>query len=141
MQEHPAMACKTDAAETSGVIPSWLHGDEIHYAVRGKSMVLSWGSRVGTAKSPWLSRFIFAILPCDIMVKTVTLNQLLYDFSSSCKILLEGVMPSRPLTAGAGFIDGSFQQTSAGQPYCGRFRFAFSDLKGDMVFFVQVLGN
>jgi hypothetical protein len=140
VQEHPAMAGNTCAAETSETIPFWLHGDEIHYAVKGKSLVLSWGSRVGAAKSPWLSRFIFCIVPCDIMVKTVTLNQLLYYFSLSCKILLKGVMPSRPLVGGGIFITGSFQHTSAKQPCCGRFRFAFSDLKGDMVFLVQALG-
>ena len=140
VQEHPAMAGKTCVGETSNVIPYWLHGDEIHYAVRGKSLVLSWGSRIGIAKSPWLSRFIFCIVPCEIMVKTVTLNQLLYYFSLSCKILLRGVMPERPLVGGGVFISGSFQQTSAKQRCCAHFQFAFSDLKGDMVFLVQALG-
>ena len=84
VQEHPAMAGKTCAGETSNVIPYWFHGDETHYAVRGQSLVLSWCSRNGIAKSPWLSRFIFCIVPCKIMVNTVTLNQLLYYFILSC---------------------------------------------------------
>ena len=88
VQQHPALSGCARPSEADHVIPFWIHGDEIHYAVRGKSMVLSYGSRVGVAKSPWASRFIICILPCDITIKNVTLSQVLYYFSKSCQILL-----------------------------------------------------
>ena len=102
-------------------------------------MVLSYGSRVGTATSPWLSRFIICTIPCDIMIKHVTLNQVLHYFSKSCQILIDGLMPSQPIV-GPSFAPGSFQDEAKNLPICGFYKFAFSDLKGDMAFLVTAIG-
>lgn len=48
-------------------------------------------------------------------------------------------MPRRPLV-GPAFAPGSFQHTAKGKAMCGKYIFAFSDLKGDMAFLVTAIG-
>ena len=102
-------------------------------------MILSHGSRVRVARSPWLSRFSICMWPCDSMIKGLTFIQIRYYSSRSCRVLLQGVVPCLPLV-GPAFPLGCVQVRAKRKPVAGRYTFALSDLKGDMALLVTLMG-
>jgi len=108
-EQHPHTQ---DPGKLPTAIPIWIHGDVARVYNSQKLLIISWMSALVTGCS-WSSRYLFTVLPHDLIQKTITLDSLLRHFADS----INGLQSGKRTTGGS---------------ICGPFRFIYAGSKGDL---------
>jgi hypothetical protein len=136
MRTHPMDTRETDWPVT---IPLRSHGDGARFCKNSKLLIFSSGSIFARGYS-WDTKYIYTVIPCELMVGSITLNQILVHLGKSLRALAnpDGTCPTHDID-GVDFPENSRRWNLRGHRICGKFLFSWVGMKGDNEWIQQVV--